>query len=226
MPDSALTTYFGKPAFHAYGNGNTNPGQGGLIYGDYMKTHSINPHSGDNKPDMLQCYTRAMRGQQEIVKQTTGSKADRKKIVMEPKRKRVPEPPRQAPLKRPLTAAALKEQMGRLAVMPVDADAKQHFKITKPAIEPDLQIAHEQMLDQAQGKAIKVVPSEAEMKAISSRRSQERSARSKLESQKNLESAKVIDSSGIEAIPVARDTHGETFDAAKELAQMQNRTAK
>jgi hypothetical protein len=51
MADSALTTYFGKPAFHAYGNGNLQPGQGGLIYGDYMKTHSINPHSGDNKPE-------------------------------------------------------------------------------------------------------------------------------------------------------------------------------
>lgn len=51
MPDSALTTYFGKPAWHTYGNGNVDPGQGGLIYGDYMKTHNINPHSGDNKPE-------------------------------------------------------------------------------------------------------------------------------------------------------------------------------
>jgi hypothetical protein len=33
LPDSALTTYFGKPAFHAYGNGNTNPTVGGGIYG-------------------------------------------------------------------------------------------------------------------------------------------------------------------------------------------------
>jgi len=50
MADSALTTYFGKPAFHAYGNSNINPAQGGLIYGDYLKTHNINPHSGDNNP--------------------------------------------------------------------------------------------------------------------------------------------------------------------------------
>jgi len=62
MPDSALTTYFGKPAFHAYGNGNTNPGQGGLMYGDYLKTHNINPHSGENQPDKVQCYTRTLRG--------------------------------------------------------------------------------------------------------------------------------------------------------------------
>mmetsp|Transcript_26290 Transcript_26290/g.35098 ORF Transcript_26290/g.35098 Transcript_26290/m.35098 type:complete len:119 (-) Transcript_26290:1177-1533(-) len=33
LPDSAMTTYFGKPAFHAYGNGNTRPASGGLIYG-------------------------------------------------------------------------------------------------------------------------------------------------------------------------------------------------
>jgi hypothetical protein len=33
LPDSAYTTYFGKPAFHAYGNGNTNPTNGGLSYG-------------------------------------------------------------------------------------------------------------------------------------------------------------------------------------------------
>ena len=50
MSDSALTTYFGKPAWHAYGNANVMPTQGGLIYGDYMKTHNINPHSGENKP--------------------------------------------------------------------------------------------------------------------------------------------------------------------------------
>jgi hypothetical protein len=94
MPDSALTTYFGKPAFHSYGNGNVNPGQGGLIYGDYMKTHSINPHSGDNKPEMKQCYTRALRGHQVIVKNDKAKGADRKKIVMEAKRKRTPSPPR------------------------------------------------------------------------------------------------------------------------------------
>jgi len=33
LPDSAMTTYFGKPAFHAYGNGNVRPASGGLIYG-------------------------------------------------------------------------------------------------------------------------------------------------------------------------------------------------
>lgn len=33
LPDSAYTTYWGKPAFHAYGNANTKPTVGGLSYG-------------------------------------------------------------------------------------------------------------------------------------------------------------------------------------------------
>ena len=41
LPDSAMTTYFGKPAFHAYGNSNIKPVCGGLVYGDFLKTHNI-----------------------------------------------------------------------------------------------------------------------------------------------------------------------------------------
>ena len=33
LPDSSMTTYFGKPAFHTYGNGNVRPTSGGLVYG-------------------------------------------------------------------------------------------------------------------------------------------------------------------------------------------------
>lgn len=33
LPDSAFTTYFGKPAFHPYGNANINPTVGGSVYG-------------------------------------------------------------------------------------------------------------------------------------------------------------------------------------------------
>jgi hypothetical protein len=50
LSDSALTTYFGKPAFHVYGNGNTNPVNAGISTGDHLKTHNINPHSGANQP--------------------------------------------------------------------------------------------------------------------------------------------------------------------------------
>lgn len=64
LPDTAMTTYFGKPAFHAYGNGNTKPSNGGVFYGQFMKTHNVNPHSGDNKPECVQVYNRAMLGRQ------------------------------------------------------------------------------------------------------------------------------------------------------------------
>lgn len=62
LPDSAITTYFGKPAFHAYGNGNTNPTYGGTLYGNYLKSHNVNPQSGDNKPEFKQVFERAIIG--------------------------------------------------------------------------------------------------------------------------------------------------------------------
>lgn len=62
LPDSSMTTYFGKPAFHAYGNGNINSAGGGICYGDHMKTHNINPHSGGNKPKNSQIHGRALLG--------------------------------------------------------------------------------------------------------------------------------------------------------------------
>jgi len=60
LPDSAITTYFGKPAFHPYGHANTNPAVGGTIYGQYMKTHNINPHSGGNHPEYKQVFKTAI----------------------------------------------------------------------------------------------------------------------------------------------------------------------
>ena len=77
LPDSAMTTYFGKPAFHAYGNGNVRPASGGLIYGQYLKTHNINPHSGDNKPEYAQVFGRAMVNPKVVVKGAKGSPSKR-----------------------------------------------------------------------------------------------------------------------------------------------------
>ena len=62
LPDSAITTYFGRPAFHPYGNGNVKPTVGGVVCGDYLKSHNVNPQSGDNKPEFKQVYGRAMLG--------------------------------------------------------------------------------------------------------------------------------------------------------------------
>ena len=78
LPDSAMTTYFGKPAFHAYGNGNTRPTNGGLLYGSYLKTHNINPHSGDNKPEHIQIYAHAMMNPTVFVNARSSSKSPKK----------------------------------------------------------------------------------------------------------------------------------------------------
>ena len=56
LPDSAFQTFFGKPAWHAYGKGNTNPTYGGPVYGQYMLSHNINPESGGNIPQYNQTY--------------------------------------------------------------------------------------------------------------------------------------------------------------------------
>lgn len=113
LPDSAMTTYFGKPAFHAYGNGNTRPASGGLIYGTYLKTHNINPHSGDNKPEFNQIYGNALLNPKVLLpKGAEQGKSPRKLTARElealgginpPPIVRKPQPPRQAKLKRPIT---------------------------------------------------------------------------------------------------------------------------
>lgn len=60
LPDSAYQSYFGKPAFHAYGKGNTNPTVGGHIYGHYMLSHNVNPEHGQNNPKYQQVYKAAL----------------------------------------------------------------------------------------------------------------------------------------------------------------------
>jgi hypothetical protein len=60
LPDSAFTTYFGKPAFHPYGNGNTNPAIGGVNYGNNLLTHNINAECGDHPPLYQQVYDSAL----------------------------------------------------------------------------------------------------------------------------------------------------------------------
>lgn len=61
LADSAFTTYFGKPAFHTYGRGNTDPAVGGINYGHAMLTHNINAECGDNPPLYQQVYDQALK---------------------------------------------------------------------------------------------------------------------------------------------------------------------
>lgn len=114
LPDSALTTYFGKPAFHAYGNGNTDPTYGGSLYGQYLLTHNINPHAGGNAPEFSQVHGRAMLGGTVQIR-GPGSRSPKKAPV---KFTRKPVPPRVAP---PRTYVPEKELV---------ADLKKRFPIT------------------------------------------------------------------------------------------------
>jgi len=79
LPNSAFTTYFGKPAFENYGYGNTKPVYGGLFYGNYMLTHNINPIDGENRPESKQVYSSAMLK------------------TIKNNHTRIPEPPRKVP---------------------------------------------------------------------------------------------------------------------------------
>jgi len=90
-----MTTYFGKPAFHAYGNGNTKPTVGGLCYGQFMRTHNINPQSSDNCPEYAQVYARAMLGPTCHFKKDPASPKKRGTISSPKNKDRYPQPPRQ-----------------------------------------------------------------------------------------------------------------------------------
>ena len=142
LPDSAMTTYFGKPAFHTYGNGNVRPASGGLVYGEYLKTHNINPHSGDNKPENVQVYGRAMINPKVVVR--GGSKSPAKRASLKdmnatgqqtgvPQIVRKPQPPRVPELKRPLTGKQLDEIKKRLSIEPEGFAAQtMNIAIQKP----------------------------------------------------------------------------------------------
>ncbi len=80
LADSAITTYFGRPTFHPYGNANVKPAVGGIISGDYLKSHNINPQSGDNKPEYKQVYGRALLGSTVEVKGPGGQVKNEVKV--------------------------------------------------------------------------------------------------------------------------------------------------
>lgn len=145
LPDSALTTYFGKPAFHAYGNGNTAPTYGGSVYGQYLLTHNINPHAGANRPEFSQVHGRAMLGGTVQIR-GPGSRSPKKAPV---KFTRRPAPPRVAPprtyvseqqrvddLKKrfPITSQTFREAEARQCLILPPSFTEKHLK-TKQAPE-------------------------------------------------------------------------------------------
>lgn len=50
LPDTTFRSYLNKPCFHNYGRTNTNSVAGGIIWGDYLLTHNINPNQKPNRP--------------------------------------------------------------------------------------------------------------------------------------------------------------------------------
>jgi len=58
-PNTHLLSLHGKPIWHPYGQGNTKPAVGGVVYGQYLLTHNVHPHSGDNCPQYQQVYESA-----------------------------------------------------------------------------------------------------------------------------------------------------------------------
>lgn len=58
-PNTHTLSLHGKPIWHPYGQANRDPTVGGVVYGEYMLTHNINPHSGENKPLYQQVYDSA-----------------------------------------------------------------------------------------------------------------------------------------------------------------------
>jgi hypothetical protein len=114
LPDSAFTTYFGKPAFGPYGYGNTKPTYGGLMYGNYLATHNIAPHEDGNKPDYAQVYSTA-------------------ELYSTKRAPRAPEPPRKCKEEDRLSPEQVEELKKRQPIF-----ASERKQPSKPIIKPDL----------------------------------------------------------------------------------------
>lgn len=56
--NTTLQTYFGRPAFEAYGRANNQPHAvgAGIFYGQHLHTHNVNPHRIPNQPPTKQIF--------------------------------------------------------------------------------------------------------------------------------------------------------------------------
>ncbi|KAL4488372.1 hypothetical protein ABPG72_019222 [Tetrahymena utriculariae] len=68
LPNSAFTTYYGKPAFENYGNANVKDKNQSFISGNYLKSHNVNPHRGETQPEYEQTFQNAINlGKEEAI---------------------------------------------------------------------------------------------------------------------------------------------------------------
>ena len=58
LSNSAFRKFYQRPCPETYGSKNTN--SGGVCYGDFMKTHNIQPHTLDSNPKEYQTFLSAL----------------------------------------------------------------------------------------------------------------------------------------------------------------------
>jgi len=100
LADSSFTTFFGKPAFHAYGNGNTTP----MTPATKLMTHNINGVTGKQKGQFAQVFDSAF---QKGMKKTGGVRVP---VVPRQRNKENVAEPSQGPELMPKTLKKQKEE--------------------------------------------------------------------------------------------------------------------
>ena len=59
MSNSAFRKFYERPCPEVYGRANTHT-ERGAFYGNFMKTHNVQPHTLDNKHETYQTYLSAL----------------------------------------------------------------------------------------------------------------------------------------------------------------------
>ena len=60
LSDTAFRKIFSRQVFENYGNANTIDHNDGFVYGNYLKSHNINLHTGNNLPNTEETFYHAL----------------------------------------------------------------------------------------------------------------------------------------------------------------------
>jgi hypothetical protein len=60
LSNTAFRKYFDRQCFENYGNQNVHHKGDGFVYGNYLKTYNINPHTGNNMPNNQETFYHAL----------------------------------------------------------------------------------------------------------------------------------------------------------------------
>lgn len=61
LSDTGFRKYFDRQVFENYGNANVHDHNDGFVYGNYLKTHNINPHTQQNLPQTEETFYHALK---------------------------------------------------------------------------------------------------------------------------------------------------------------------